>query len=367
MRNYILLTLFFACLQVFGQLYQPVFPDLQGNVLRNEIISKYKPQFVLNYSDARDTMYGKIYNVNDSVSCIYTGHRLHLPDGLDPSAFFYMNGSVDGINAEHVFPQSKGANEDNGNAHSDLHHIFPVRARVNTGRDNFPFREIPDNETTSWYYENQILLQPPISNIELCSEGINGAFEPLEKQKGNIARAMFYFYMMYQSEADNADLDFFESQRSTLCDWHFSDPVDSLEWMRTFLISKYQDDKPNPFILDCSLAARTFCPQIMQNCLAASSTENLLTFGEFSIFPNPASDWINVDFSTEKATGIQFNFYDAFGRKVFSSEKMRAVSGKNIVRIPTVGSGFIILEANIFEAKSVSKIRKKVFLNKKNR
>lgn len=141
--------------QLRAQYHIPVFPNLTGDFLLSKLLDDYKTSSVLDYGVARDLMYGTIYNINDSVSCVYSGHKLHLPQGVDPSSYLYMNGSPNGINAEHTYPRSKGADEDNGNAFSDMHHLFPTRAAVNSARSNFPFGEIIDNQTTTWYHLDQ--------------------------------------------------------------------------------------------------------------------------------------------------------------------------------------------------------------------
>ena len=64
---------------------------------------------------------------------------------------------------------------------------------------------------------------------------------------------MFYFYAMYQQAADS---NFWDSQKTTLFEWHSIDPVDQEELDRTWLIASYQEEHPNPFILDSSLARR---------------------------------------------------------------------------------------------------------------
>ena len=38
--------------------------------------------------------------------------------------------------------------------------------------------------------------------------------------------------------------------------WHYEDIVDMSEYDRSFTIAEYQDDKPNPFVLDSTLARR---------------------------------------------------------------------------------------------------------------
>ncbi|MFN8329951.1 MAG: hypothetical protein U0T81_01815 [Saprospiraceae bacterium] len=51
------------------------------------------------------------------------------------------------------------------------------------------------------------------------------------------------------------------------CVTGIQDPVDSLEWKRTFMISQYQDGKANPFVLDCTLPQRCYCEGLI-NCIS---------------------------------------------------------------------------------------------------
>ncbi len=127
----------------------------------------------------------------------------------------------------------------------------------------------------------------------MYAEDDTNGFEPREDFKGNVARAAFYFYTIYRAEADEADPDFFETQRSTLCDWHDLDPVDSLEWNRNQIIASYQDDKLNPFILDCSLA-RIYCG--FPACRFVNTINTEETSGTWHIYPNPATDILTINF-----------------------------------------------------------------------
>ena len=202
-----------------GQTSYPIFPELYDQEALDSLATYYKSDVVLNYGNARDYLYGTVYNENDTVECVYSGHSLYLPQGVDPSTFLFQDGSNDGINCEHTYPRSKGADEDNGNAFSDMHHLFPTRSQVNSGRENFPYADIPDEESTQWYFQNEVKNNIPFQDINSYSERVNGRFEPREVHKGNVARAMFYFYTMYKEEADEADAHFFDIQIETLCKW----------------------------------------------------------------------------------------------------------------------------------------------------
>ena len=190
-KLFLLLLLFINVTFGFGQYkFESVFRGIQGDALISKLVEKYKPWHVLDYSEARDVLYGKIYNENDTVYGVYTGYGLYLPPNVDPSTYLYKNGLPSGINAEHTFPKSKGAKD--GNAKSDMHHIYPSKINVNSDRGSLPFNEINDNQTNDWYYKNIILHSKPQTNIDSYSEHINTYFEPREVHKGNIARAMMF-------------------------------------------------------------------------------------------------------------------------------------------------------------------------------
>ncbi len=95
----------------------------------------------------------------------------------------------------------------------------------------------------------------PSSNINEYSENNSSVFEPREDVKGDIARAMFYFYTIYEEEADDY---FFQQQKDILFQWHNQDPITQDEVNRTNLIASYQNNIPNPFILDSSLVNRCY-------------------------------------------------------------------------------------------------------------
>lgn len=303
----------FTASGIFSQSYVPVFPNLTGELLLDSVVWKFKPLTVLNYGAARDTMYGRIYNVNDSVYCVYSGHKLYLPPGADPTEALYLNGSQDGINNEHTWPQSFGA--EFGNPQSDMHHLFPARAAVNDARGNLPFAEIPDNQTEKWYYLNQSQTTiPGASIIDRYSEKIDAFFEPREDHKGNVARAMFYFYTMYRNEADNANPDYFWDQRATFCQWHYADPVDQLEYDRTWMIAHYQNQRPNPYVIDCSLVARAWCEDMPGECAELPlSVHPSPTDNSYVINPNPTTGLTSLRFTIENTADIELSIYDNNG------------------------------------------------------
>ena len=223
---------------------------LYGDELISFLQQNYKTSNTLGYTNARDTLYLRVErNNNGQVKGVYTNYSVSLPNGVDPSTHLYENG----INCEHVWPQSLGAGSEPQK--SDMHVIRPCKDNVNSARGNKPFNDVIDSQTTTWYFENQQTSNIPSSNIDEYSENHGSYFEPREDRKGDVARTIFYFKVMY---SDIADENFFNQQKETLKDWHLQDPANEDEITRTWKIAEYQQNKPNPFVLDESLIVRSF-------------------------------------------------------------------------------------------------------------
>ncbi len=310
------------------------FPELEGANLEEAIVAEFKPNFVEMYTPARVILYGDIYNINDTVHTLYSGHTLYLPPTEEyPIQFLAMDARPDGINAEHIYPRSKGARPENGNAFSDMHNLAPSRWEVNEARSNFAFAEVLDTDTDRWYYKDMVLNNAnSLSNeeIKLYSEvddlGDNfGFFEPREAVKGDVARSVFYFYTMYRDEAMSADPNFFDDMKEDLCTWHMDDPVDELESYRNDRKALYQDNKVNPFIADCSLANRLYCPDNPPNCkdFSTSTEEIVLNINEdefdpkIKILPNPNNGIFKLDISNIKPGIFSLLIFDISGKKLY--------------------------------------------------
>lgn len=311
------LALFFFCLSANAARAQSdtlLFPDLYGTELADALVQHFKPASVYEYGPARDTLFAKIDSHDDSLTCVYTGWTIWLDPTQDPTQAAYMGGA--GINTEHTWPQSKGAT---GNAKSDMHHLFPTRTDVNELRGSLPFGDIPDQQTVAWLWQDQSLPQPPAMHIDEASEWDGQRFEPREDHKGNVARAMFYFYTMYRDQADAADPDFFWQQVDDLCYWHALDPVDAREYARTWAIAQRQDGKPNPFVLDCSLAERLYCIDLVHDCQAITTGQGATPAAppRFDLWPNPAAGPVELAWTVPAPTAT-LEAWDALGRNVLT-------------------------------------------------
>lgn len=303
-----LLKLFLLLLTLPGWAQTVIFPGLSGQALLDNLVIAYKPATVLSYNDARDLMFGTLNNVNDSVACFYTDYKVYI----DPSSTLAPRTQAynAGLDTEHSWPQSLGAT---GNARSDIHHLFPTRTNVNSDRGNLPYGEINDVLTDRWYYLSQVTTTIPGANIDEYSElDLNVRFEVREDHKGNIARALFYFYTMYEDQADPA---FFTVQKNVLRQWNSLDPVDGAEMTRTNQIAVVQDNKPNPFVLDTTLIGRAFFG--VGTALNGQSGEPPATsFTLYPNYPNPFNPQTVIVFELAKAGRIDLSIFDAAGRKI---------------------------------------------------
>lgn len=336
------------CSTLQAQYQEELYPNVEGQELLNSLVQDYKPVNILDYHEAREYLYTKVYNVDGRVECVYTGHSLAVsPDATNPIFQLSMLGSLNGIITEHTYPQSKGA--ETGNAESDMHHLVPARLGANVARLNHPFGEIEDSETNIWLIDDETLFNMPDGDLDAYSEQITGRFEPKESHKGNVARMVFYFYTMYKSEANEADPEFFDLQRETLCDWHLMDPVDQNEYDRTFIIAEEQEGKVNPFILDCTLAARTYCESNTVSCISTDTDEALENSLKFAVQPNPVKDNLSINFNLETAGQARLTIYDGLGRQLLSliDEKLPLGAYNYTIPVHQYTQGFIIAQLTV--------------------
>ena len=195
-------------------------------------VSKHKN---LGYGGARDVMFGTLDDRqnNDTVACVYTGITV---TGVKNSGSAFKNGS--GLNTEHTWPQSLGAT---GAAKSDLHHLFPTDSKTNGARGSHPFGDV--RNVTHTFPMLDVGQQQ--SRLGTNASG-KTVFEPRDEHKGNVARALFYFYTVYGFRG-SANLANFRVEEETLKKWHVLDPVDADERKRNDGIYAAQGNR-NPFV-----------------------------------------------------------------------------------------------------------------------
>lgn len=212
-------------------------PGLTGQGLRDWLkVNYYDGQHTtLGYSTARGYMYGYIDNTNNQLTCVYGGFQVswnYGNTGTNPAP----------LNCEHTVPQSFFGSAEP--MRSDIHHLFPTLGNWNSTRSNYPFADIDDNVTSKWMRLDQSQTSIPGSLIDEYSEYANLEFEPREDHKGDCARAIFYFYTMYPTQAGSIGS---VGDINTLYQWHLQDPPDADEVIRNDDIETYQGNR-NPFV-----------------------------------------------------------------------------------------------------------------------
>lgn len=170
---------------------------------------------------------------SNNVILIYTGRS--QAKGLNASIGY----NADYWNREHVWAKSHGFPNSTDTAYTDVHHLRPADASVNTSRSNKDFDDggNPQGEAPGTYTDSD-------------------SWEPRDAVKGDVARMMFYMATRY--EGDGAyDLQLQETipsngphfaKLSVLLQWNQQDPVDHWEEIRNDKIyTKWQHNR-NPFI-----------------------------------------------------------------------------------------------------------------------
>ncbi|HWA07794.1 MAG TPA: endonuclease [Ignavibacteria bacterium] len=176
----------------------------------------------LGYNTARDRMFETVDDYGgDTIECIYSGRRIYATTRTQA-----QNQSFD---TEHTWPQSFF--NENEPMRSDIHHLFPTYSPANNARSSYPFGFVVSNIT---YQDGGSKLGRDINN--------NIVFEPRDVQKGNTARAVFYFLIRYQNWENYLAL----AQETALRQFHAMDTVNARERLRNDRIKVYQNNR-NPF------------------------------------------------------------------------------------------------------------------------
>ncbi|MGH1470647.1 MAG: endonuclease [Cellvibrionaceae bacterium] len=201
----------------------------------NEAASRHHSR--MSYSQVWDALKYTDEDPNNSnnVILIYTGRS--QAKTFNASG----NNNPDAWNREHSWPKSHGFPNASQWAYTDIHHLRPADASVNSSRSNKDYDdggnsigEAPGNYTDS------------------------DSFEPRDEVKGDLARMMFYMDVRYNG-GDNSGtgdlviVDYTNTNGSllgkicTLLDWHNLDPVSTEEINRHAKIVERQGNR-NPFV-----------------------------------------------------------------------------------------------------------------------
>ena len=209
-----------------------------GTALLTAVQQVVRGQRLLGYTAARDSLYAFVDRGNGSaITDLYTGRVV-------PQVTTRASAAANGINTEHVWPRSRGAELDP--ALSDLHHLFSSDETANSQRSNFPFGAV--RGTVLWTSPN-----PPVPGDVSRLGYANGnsgqiVFEPRPSRRGDVARALLYFYTRYDTQRPSGySLANFVFERDLIIAWAREDAPDAWERARNDAVQRAQGNR-NPYI-----------------------------------------------------------------------------------------------------------------------
>jgi endonuclease I len=278
------------------------------NIIKNHTVISYGSLY--SYYDQTDSKPGNV--VWDMYSDVPGGTPAYIYHHTSGDQCGTYNSEGDCYNREHSFPSSWFA--DASPMYSDLFNVIPTDGYVNNMRSNYALAEVG---TPTWTSTNG-------SKLGNCSfpGWTNTVFEPIDEYKGDFARAYFYMATRYENliagwhsnpgasvilNGNNTTV-FWQWYIDQLILWHLQDTVSTKETDRNNAVYAIQDNR-NPYI-----DHPEWVTQIWTSTLTSDS-RNVNTVASIEIYPNPASDKIRInissDFSPEK-----INILDVYGRLI---------------------------------------------------
>lgn len=195
----------------------------------------------LPYDTARGFLYQSVEDPdsNDVVTDVYNGRQAPVTNRASAVTVHF--------NAEHAWPQSCGARFETsgttGGPRGDLHILFAASDTANTRRSNYPYGIV--SGTPTWTGPADSLGSS--SKLGPNAQGVT-VFEPRDSRKGDVARAVLYFYTRWvMQNPQNTSLANFNLEEAVLKQWSQQDPPDLYETGRNDVAYQVQKNR-NPFI-----------------------------------------------------------------------------------------------------------------------
>ncbi len=219
------------------------------------------------------------------------------------------SGDVGDWNREHTFPKSIASPSMSTNtpgAGTDAHHLRSTDVQMNNNRASRKFASGSGN-----------------------SGAVGANWYPGDEWKGDVARMMMYMYLRYpglpttQTECLLSDVGVgtsvaIDADMITLfLDWNAEDTVSVYETNRNNILQGLQGNR-NPFIDNPYLATVIWSGVAAQDKwdMTSSITENDFN-NYFTIYPNPSSGNVNIDFKENRTSyNEMLEVYSINGKKV---------------------------------------------------
>lgn len=212
---------------------------LSGDSLKAKLHDIIKNHTTLSYTAVKEALKVTDQDTIDTtrVVCLYTGWTYLKTE--------FGNGSEQ-WNREHVWSKSHGNFGDTPPPGTDLHHLRPCDASVNSSKSNRDF-DVGTTQYIDGSGPTQCYTAPYI-------------WEPRDEVKGDVARMIFYMATRYEGDSGEPDLEVVDwvntapnydslyGKLSTLLQWHENDPVDDWERNRNDIIYYNYQNNRNPYI-----------------------------------------------------------------------------------------------------------------------
>jgi len=255
-----------------------------------------------------------------------------IPGGIPPYEYDFNqtcgNYTQEGqcYNREHTVPASWF--NDAYPMYSDLFMVVPSDGYVNNKRANYPYGKVAN---ATWISMN---------GSKLGTSAVNGyigtVFEPIDSFKGDFARIYFYVATRYLNNIPswNSSTVFQGNNLSNwaknlFIHWHNLDPVSAKEIQRNNAVYQIQNNR-NPYV---------DFPEFVNAVWLGTYDVETLAKPEFSVFPNPASDFIQLTVITNDSYDLFI--YNSVGNNVFNTK----VFNNNIeIPIHQLPDGFYIIQ-----------------------
>lgn len=295
MKKQLMSILFFAlviALTAQGNYYDAVI-TLSGNDLLTGLRALISTNDYSNYTGAKSFLFQTLDNTNGTVTCIYTGQVYNVG---------YNYNGANNPNTEHTYAQSWFSSPQSSIKKADLHHLFPSNSVVNSSRGNYPIFTVANHNSANVYYPDT-----PWQSYRGQSPSGYTVFEPADQSKGNIARALLYFYTRYNDTLVQQNV----NMLPVLVQWSNQDPPDATERARNNGIYGFQNNR-NPFVDHPEFVNRIWGPVESDDPILPPEQSLMVS----SISPNPFSSQTNISLQSKSARAGTVFFYDLKGRRV---------------------------------------------------
>lgn len=235
------------------------------------------------------------------------------------------------VDKEHVWVKSHGfspSGDPSKGAGTDLHHLIAADHNTNNVHNDMCYGEVVDHNasSTSTIYCIYADGTYDVSGWKGKSSLGEDVFEPTNKWKGNVARALLYMATRYgkkltgsttnseyepylhfetydtSTDHNRSDNEGIFHNLSTFLSWNELDPVDDYEKKRNNLIYKNVQDNRNPYVDHPEWARRVFDSNYTLDDSGADKTSSSSSTIESSNSSSIPSTEISSDLSSEKST-----------------------------------------------------------------